>query len=70
MLGLWLVQLLTKFDAIVGSAESEARITVGAIYMLLAVIIVFRNRRAVKPLLRDGFVARYDELTDANTVNA
>jgi cation:H+ antiporter len=70
LLGLWFVQLLTKFDALVGSAESEARITVGAIYILLAVIIVFRNRRAVKPLLRDGFVAPYDELIDTKTVNA
>jgi hypothetical protein len=33
--------------------------------MVLAIIIVIRNRRAVKPLLRDGFVAPYDELVDA-----
>jgi hypothetical protein len=33
--------------------------------MVLAVIIVWRNRRAVRPLLRDGFRTPYDELARA-----
>jgi cation:H+ antiporter len=70
MLGLWLLQLLTKFEGLMGGAQQEARITVGAIYMLLAIVIVVRNRRAVRPLLRDGFKTPYDELIDAPRVPA
>jgi cation:H+ antiporter len=70
MLGLWLLQLVTKFEGLMGGAQKEARITVGAIYMLLAIIIVVRNRRAVRPLLRDGFTTPYDELMDTSRVPA
>ena len=62
MLGLWLVQLVTKFDDLMGDVQTQARIGVGVVYMVLAIIIVCRNRRAVRPLLRDGFRTPYDEL--------
>jgi cation:H+ antiporter len=63
LLGLWLVQLVTKFEGLMGGAQKPARIGVGCVYMVLAVFVVWRNRRAVKPLFRDGFSTPYDELS-------
>jgi cation:H+ antiporter len=70
MLGLWLLQLVTKFEGLMGEAQTEARITVGAIYMALAIVMLVRNRRAVRPLLHDGFRAPYDELVERPAVHA
>ena len=64
LFGLWAAQLLTKFDALMGDAQKPARIGVGVVYMVLAAIMIYRNRRAVKPLLRDGFVTNYDEMSE------
>ena len=64
LFGLWAAQLVTKFDALMGDAQKPARIGVGVVYIVLAAIMIYRNRRAVKPLLRDGFVTKYDELSE------
>jgi cation:H+ antiporter len=69
LLGLWLAQLVTKFDDLMGSAQKPARISVGVVYMVLAIFIVWRNRRAVRPLLEDGFRTPYDELSRAEPVS-
>ena len=61
MLGLFLVQLVTKFP-VFSSIHTEARITVGVVYLVLAAAILWRQRRAVRPLLRDGLTAPYSEL--------
>jgi cation:H+ antiporter len=70
MFGLWALQLLTKFEGLMGGAQKEARITVGAIYMALAIAILIRNRRAWRPLFHDGFRAPYDELVERRVVHA
>lgn len=62
MLGLFLAQLLTKFEGIVGSFQKEARVLVGVAYLALAAAIVMRDRRAMPQLLRDGFRSSYREL--------
>ncbi len=64
LFGLWAAQLVTKFDGLMGDAQKPARIGVGAVYIVLAAIMIYRNRRAVKPLLRDGFVSNYEELSE------
>ena len=61
LLGVWLAQLLTKlplFEAIHG----PARISIGTLYLAMAVVIVFRQRRSFAPLLHDGFVVPVAEL--------
>ena len=50
-------------------AQKPARISVGVVYMVLAIFIVWRNRRAVEPLLEDGFRTPYDELSRADPVS-
>jgi cation:H+ antiporter len=63
LLGLWLLQLVTKFEGLMGGFQKEARIGVGIVYMILAIVVVYRNQRAVRPLLHDGFRASYAELS-------
>ena len=53
LLGLWLVQLVTKFP-LFGDIHNEVRVTVGVIYLALAAAIIVRQRRSVRPLLHDG----------------
>jgi cation:H+ antiporter len=62
MLGLFLAQLLTKFEGIVGSFQNDARVLVGIVYLVLAAAIVMRDRHAMPRLLRDGFRSSYREL--------
>src|SRR5262249_14923455 len=63
LLGLFMVQLLTKFPMF-SSIHNEVRITVGLVYLVLGALILYRQRRAVRPLLHDGFRAPYSELGD------
>ena len=61
LLGVWLAQLFTKlpmFEAIHG----PARISIGILYLAMAVVIVFRQRRSFGPLLHDGFVVPVTQL--------
>jgi cation:H+ antiporter len=61
LLGVWLTQLVTKlplFDAVHG----QARITIGILYLVMAAVIVVRQRRSFGPLLHDGFVRRVSDL--------
>jgi cation:H+ antiporter len=67
MLGLFLVQLVTKFPFF-ESIHTESRITVGIVYLALAAIIVTRQRRAFGPLLSDGFRAPPSELVESAAV--
>jgi cation:H+ antiporter len=63
MLGLFLVQLVTKlppFDPI----HATARITVGIVYLVLAAGILLRQRAAMPKLMRDGLRSSYVELAD------
>jgi cation:H+ antiporter len=53
ILGLFLVQLVTKFPMF-EAVHTEARITVGVVYLFLAAGIVYVNRRALPKLMRDG----------------
>ena len=53
LLGLWLVQLVTKFP-LFGDVHNELRVTVGVVYLALAAAIIVRQRRCVRPLLHDG----------------
>ena len=64
LLGLWLVQLVTKFEGLMGGAQQTARIGVGVVYLLLAAMMLYGNRNAVKPLLRDGFVTPHARLAE------
>jgi len=50
--------------------HDEARIGVGAVYLVLAFVVLIRNRRGVRPLLHDGFRAPYAELSTAEGVPA
>jgi cation:H+ antiporter len=61
MLGLFMVQLVTKLP-LFESIHAAARITVGCVYLVLAAAIIFRNRAAIRPLMRDGLRAPYSEL--------
>jgi cation:H+ antiporter len=61
MLGLFVVQLATKFPAFEG-IHTHARIAVGVTYLVLAAAIVWRQRLHVRQLMRDGLRAPYDAL--------
>jgi cation:H+ antiporter len=61
MLGLFVVQLTTKFPAF-ESIHNEARIGIAITYLALAAAILVRQRRSVRPLLYDGLRAPYSEL--------
>ncbi len=63
MLGLFLVQLVTKLP-LFESIHTSARISVGCIYLGLAAVLICRGRRALPLLVRDGLRAPYSELLD------
>ena len=63
LLGVWTVQLVTKlplFDAVHG----PARISIGVLYLLMAAVVVFRERANFRPLLHDGLLVPVSELSD------
>lgn len=62
MLGLFLVQLVTKFPMF-EAIHTEARITVGIVYLVLAMFLIYFQRRNIRPLLHDGLRAPYSELS-------
>jgi cation:H+ antiporter len=61
MLGLFMVQLVTKLP-LFESIHATARISVGCVYLVLAAVIISRNRTAIRPLMRDGLRTPYAEL--------
>lgn len=63
LLGLFLAQFALN-GVLPGHLHDESRIVVGSVYMLLAIVTVVRDRRAVPGLLRDGFRLPYSELVD------
>jgi cation:H+ antiporter len=62
LLGLFFGQFVLN-GILPGHLHDEGRIAVGVTYMVLAVVFVVRDRRAVPAILRDGFSVPYDELT-------
>ncbi len=63
LLGVWLAQLATKlplFEAIHG----PARISIGVLYLVMAAVVIVRQRAEFRPLLRDGLVVPVAELRD------
>jgi cation:H+ antiporter len=69
LLGLFVSQFALN-AVLPGHLHDEGRILVGCVYMVLAVVFVLRDRRAVPGLLRDGFTRPYAELTDEPRVAA
>jgi cation:H+ antiporter len=67
LLSIFLVQLVTKLPAF-ESIHTEARITVGIVYLVLAAGILVGQRRAIGPLMRDGLVAPVAELAEPEAV--
>jgi cation:H+ antiporter len=61
MLGLFMVQLVTKLP-LFESIHAMARISVGSIYLILAAVILYGHRAAIRPLMRDGLRTPYSEL--------
>jgi cation:H+ antiporter len=61
LLGLWLVQLVTKFSAF-DAIHGPLRISIGCLYLAMAAFIVWRQRAHFRPLLRDGFLVPVAEL--------
>jgi cation:H+ antiporter len=63
LLGVWLAQLVTKLP-LFESIHAQARISIGILYLVMAAVVVFRERAAFRPLLRDGLVVPVAELHD------
>ena len=61
LLGVWVAQLFTKFP-LFESVHAEARIGIGILYLVMAAVVVWRQRTAFRPLLRDGFRTPVAEL--------
>jgi cation:H+ antiporter len=67
LLGLFLSQFLLGAVLPEGVRELE-RIVVGVVYMILAAGMIYQQRRAVGPLIRDGFRTPVTELVHAEPV--
>ena len=67
LLGLFLSQFVLGAALPPGIREME-RIVIGVVYMVLAAGMIYRQRRAVGPLLRDGFRTPVAELVHAEPV--
>jgi cation:H+ antiporter len=61
LLGLFLAQLVTKLP-LFDFMHTGARITVGTVYLVLAAIVLWRQRANVRPLMRDGLRTKYADL--------
>src|SRR6476620_10843462 len=67
LLGLFLSQFVLGAVLPEGVRELE-RIVVGIVYMILAAGMIYQQRRAVRPLIRDGFRTPVAELVHAEAV--
>ena len=63
LLSVWLAQLVTKLP-LFEPIHAEARISIGLLYLVMAAVIVWRQRAAFRPLLCDGLVVPVASLTD------
>jgi cation:H+ antiporter len=61
LLGLFLGQFVLN-GVMPESLHSEARIAVGVVYIVLAFVLIVRDRHRMPTLLRDGLTVPYDEL--------
>jgi cation:H+ antiporter len=67
LLGLFLSQFL--LGAVLPESVKELeRIAVGVVYLVLAAVIIYKNHRAFRPLLRDGFRTPAADLVHADAV--
>ncbi len=67
LLGLFLSQFVLG-AVLPGHARELERILVGIVYLVLTVIILFRNRRAILPLARDAFRVPVADLVHAGDI--
>ena len=63
--GVWLVQLVTKLP-LFEPIHTEARVSIGILYLAMAAVIVWQQRANFRPLLRDGLVVPVAELVEAD----
>jgi cation:H+ antiporter len=63
LLGVWLAQLVTKLP-LFESIHAQARISIGILYLVMAAVVVFRERASFRPLLRDGLLVPVAQLHD------
>ena len=61
LLGVWVAQLFTKLP-LLGAVHGPARISIGVLYLVMAAVVVWRQRRAFRPLLHDGLRTPVAEL--------
>jgi cation:H+ antiporter len=63
LLGVWLAQLVTKLP-LFESIHAQARISIGILYLLMAAVVVYRERASFRPLLHDGLRVPVADLHD------
>jgi cation:H+ antiporter len=63
LLGVWLAQLVTKLP-LFESIHAQARISIGILYLVMAAVVVYRERAAFRPLLYDGLRVPVADLHD------
>jgi cation:H+ antiporter len=63
LLGLFLGQFALN-AVLPGTLHDEGRIAVGITYIVLALFVIVRDRKAVPGLLRDGFTVPYEQLAE------
>jgi len=63
LLGVWLAQLVTKLP-LFESIHTQARISIGILYLLMAAVVVYREHASFRPLLRDGLRVPVADLHD------
>src|SRR5581483_1151814 len=62
LLGLFLTQFVLN-GVLPGHWHDDGRVVVGGVYLVLALVTIVRDRRALPTLLRDGLTVPYRELT-------
>jgi cation:H+ antiporter len=63
LLGVWLTQLVTKLP-LFESIHGPARISIGVLYLVMATVVVWRQRASFRPLLHDGLMVPVAQLDD------
>ncbi len=66
LLSMFVVQLVLQ-GVLEGHAELVCRFVVGMLYLVLAALLLVRQRVAMRHLLHDGFRTPYSEMTEADT---
>lgn len=66
LLGLFLVQFVLQ-GVLHGHTELVGRAVVGVVYLVLAAVLLVRERESMRHLMRDGLRTPYSEMTEADT---